>query len=112
MDYLDLDTIKKHLNIDSSFTDDDVYITALGEAAEDVVCRFIDQPLSMLEDESGKIPKPLIFAMLLWVGTVYAIRESVSSSNMVPVPHSFEMLCQLYKNYSIEKSNYKNNNES
>lgn len=111
MTYLTLTEIKKHLNIDAEFTDDDTYLEALGDAAEDVVSRYIDQPLSLLEKD-GSIPKALKFAALLWIGTMYAVRESVSSSNMIEVPHSFEMLCQMYRNYSFEKSNYNNNRES
>lgn len=110
-DYLTLSEIHKHLNLDDSFTDDDEYLMALADAAEDVVSRYIDQPLSLLEKD-GSIPKALKFAALLWIGTMYAVRESVSSSNMVEVPHSFEMLCQMYRNYSFEKSNYNNNRES
>ena len=109
MTYLTLEQIKKHLNIEPTFTDDDTYLQALGDAAEEVVSRYIDQPLSLLEDEDGNIPKPLIFAALLWLGTAYAVRESVASTNMTAVPHSFEMLCQMYRNYSYEKSNYNNN---
>lgn len=112
MTYLTLAEIKKHLNIDTEFTDDDTYLEALGDAAEEVVSRYIDQPLDYLEDESGDIPKPLVFAMLVWLGSAYAVRESVSSTNMTAVPHSFEMLCQLYQNYSYEKSNYNNNRRS
>ena len=104
MTYLTLAEIKKHLNIDTEFTDDDNYLEALGDAAEDVVSRYIDQPLDYLEDESGNIPKPLVFAMLVWLGSAYAVRESVSSTNMTAVPHSFEMLCQLYQNYSYMKT--------
>lgn len=112
MTYLTLAEIKKHLNIESAFTDDDTYLTALGDAAEDVVCRYIDQPLTLLEDENHKIPQALVFAALLWIGTVYSTRESISSVNMTIVPHSFEMLCDLYRNYSYEKSNYNNNNRT
>lgn len=35
--YITLSEAKKHLQIDSSFTDDDAYITALIEVAEDSV---------------------------------------------------------------------------
>ena len=112
MNYLTISEIKKHCNIDALFTDDDNYLTALGNAAEQVVCRYIDQPLSLLEDDNHKIPEPLKYAMLLWIGTIYAIRESVSNANFAPVPHSFEMLCDLYKNYSLEKSNYYNDNQT
>jgi len=112
MTYLTLADIKKHLNIESVFTDDDTYLTALGDAAEDVVCRYIDQPLALLEDDNHKIPQALVFAALLWIGTVYSTRESISSVNMTIVPHSFEMLCNMYRNYSYEKSNYNNNNRT
>ena len=110
MKYLTLNIIKKQLNVDEQFTDDDLYLEALGDAAEQVVERYIDQPLSDLEDDEENIPKALEAAMLLWIGSAYAIRESVSSTSMNVVPHSFDFLCDLYRNYSYEKSNYKNNN--
>ena len=112
MTYLTLAEIKKHLNIDSVFTDDDTYLEALGDAAEEVISRYIDQPLSLLADDNNNIPKPLIFAALLWIGTIYNNRESVSTINMNEVPQSFEYLCQLYRNYSYDKSNYANDRES
>jgi uncharacterized phage protein (predicted DNA packaging) len=104
MEYLLLDEIKKHLNIDEAFTDDDDYLTSLATAAEDVVSKYIDYPLSQLEDSSGDIPRALKFAMLLWIGTIYAVRESVSSVNMSTVPHSMELLVDLYRDYKINKS--------
>lgn len=103
MAYLTLAEIKKHCNIDSSFTDDDTYLTALETAAEDVISQYIDYPLSQLEDVTGAIPNALKFAMLLWIGTIYAVRESISSMNMNTVPHSLELLCDLYRNYQINK---------
>ena len=39
--YVELETAKKHLNLDDSFNDDDSYITLLIQAAEDAVrCAF------------------------------------------------------------------------
>lgn len=35
--YLDLETVKKHLVVDSTFTDDDSYITELIQVAENAV---------------------------------------------------------------------------
>ena len=103
MTYLTLAEIKKHCNIDSFFTDDDAYLTALATASEDVVAKYIDYPLSHLEDTQHKLPEALKFAMLLWIGTIYAVRESVSSINMTTVPHSMELLCDLYRSYKINK---------
>lgn len=101
MNYLTLEDIKKHLNLDTEFIDDDAYLTALAEASEEVVAKYIDYPLSQLEDAEGNLPKALEFAMLLWVGTIYAVRESVSSVNMNTVPHSLELLCDLYRDYKL-----------
>ena len=103
MEYLTLTEIHKHLNLDAAFTDDDEYLTSLATAAEDVVSKYIDYPLSQLEDSGGDIPKALKFAMLLWIGTIYNVRESVSSLSMNTVPHSMELLIDLYRDYKINK---------
>ena len=102
--YLSLSEVKKHLNIDSAFTDDDTYLTSLILASEDVVAKYIDYPLTQLEDANHKLPQALMFAMLLWIGTIYAVRESVSAVNMSTVPHSLELLCDLYRDYTINKT--------
>lgn len=103
MTYLTLAEIKKHLNIDSQFTDDDTYLTSLATASEEVVAKYIDYPLSQLEDTNHKIPQALMFAMLLWIGTIYTVRESATNMNMSTVPHSLELLCDLYRDYTINK---------
>lgn len=103
MTYLTLAEIKKHCNIDSQFTDDDVYLTALATASEDVIAKYIDCPLSKLEDSNHKLPEALKFSMLLWIGTIYTVRESATNMNMSTVPHSMELLCDLYRNYTIDK---------
>lgn len=104
MTYLTLTEIHKHLNIDTAFTDDDTYLTALATASEDVVSKYIDYPLENLEDTNHKLPEALKCAMLLWIGSIYAVRESISSVNMSTVPHSLELLCDLYRDYKINKN--------
>lgn len=103
MEYLKLADIKKHLNIDAAFTDDDNYLTSLGTASEDVISKYIDYPLSQLKDSDGDIPVALKYAMMLWIGTIYNVRESVSTMNMSTVPHSLELLADLYRDYKINK---------
>ena len=101
--YLTLAEIKKHLNVDSDFTADDDYILALAEAAEEVVSKYIDYPLTQLEDEDRNLPKSLNQAMLLWIGSMYAVRESVSATSMIEVPLAFQLLIDLWKDYTIKK---------
>lgn len=49
--YSDLSMLKNHLNVD--FTEDDSYITALADAAEDYVEIYTNRPISEFLDETG-----------------------------------------------------------
>ena len=60
---IELETIKNHLNIDSSFNDDDNYIMQLEEVAEAIVEKHIDRTLEDIIGEEGEVPKPLLQAI-------------------------------------------------
>lgn len=102
MAYVDLTYLKKQLNIEENFTDDDTYIQLLEEAAEQVVSKYVDYPLSKYEDKAGKLPQALVHAIALWVATNYAIRESIGS-NLHENPHSFELLMDLFRDYKLKE---------
>lgn len=96
--YIDLDTIKRHLIIDHN--DDDLLLADLETVAEDAVRRDLNlYSLKDIEDCSGMLPASVIQAMLLLIGTLYANRESVSYGQAHPVPHSYEYLLDLARNY-------------
>lgn len=97
--YIDLSTIKKHLNIDESFKDDDKYLLMLEEVAEKSVAKHIDKDLAELED-GGELPSPLLRAMLLFIGNMYNTRESVTFGSAMEVPLSYNYILDLYKDYS------------
>lgn len=96
MRYLNLPLIKKHLNIDCDFKDDDLYIVSLANVAEEMVSRHIDKDLSSYE----KLPAPIQHACLLLIGNMYRERESVSLNNMSEIPLSYQYLLATYKNRS------------
>lgn len=99
--YVSVDLLKKHLNIDAEFTDDDEYLGILSEVAEKTVQRHVCCVLSEMEDEGGNIPSPLLQAIMLYAGVLYNSRESVAfGGNPVDIPHTYEYLVNLYKNYS------------
>lgn len=100
--YLTLDIIKKHLNIDDYYTDDDTYLIGLASVAERVIEKHIDNNLSNFCDSEGELKEtPLLHAMLLFIGDMYQSRESVSfNSNPLEIPFSYDYLLSLYKNYS------------
>lgn len=96
--YIDLDTIKRHLIIDHN--DDDLLLADLETVAEDAVRRDLNlYSLKEIEDCSGMLPASVIQAMLLLIGTLYANRESVSYGQAHPVPHAYEYLLDLARNY-------------
>jgi hypothetical protein len=100
MQYLKLDLIKKHLNMDESFHDDDSYLEALGDVVEEVTEKHIDVSLKKLTaDNNGKIPTPLKQAMLLLLGTYYSNRENVAFASSAEIPLSYSYLLSLYQNY-------------
>lgn len=100
--YINLEIIKNHLNIEQQFDDDDMYLYALLDVAQAAVEKYLDMPLEDMENEDGMLPSPVVHAMLLLIGTFYAQRESVSSASMQPVPNAFEFLCDMYRNYAAD----------
>lgn len=104
--FLTLERIKRHINIDADFTEDDNYLISLAEVAEATVQRHIDSNLSELcEETGGALPAPLLHAMLLFIGDMYLNRESVAFSNATEIPFSYDYLLSLYKNYNNTKHN-------
>lgn len=103
--YLDLARIKKHLNLDLDFEDDDEYILFLAKVAEEVVQKHIDTKLEELATQNGgELPPPLIQAILLYIGNLYLVREAVTVGNISQVPFNYGYLLDLYKDYSNKNS--------
>lgn len=102
MNWLTLSLAKQHLLVDASVTEDDDYITQLCEVAEAAVEVDIDRPLITLTDANGDLPAPIIQAMLLTVGNLYANREPVAIGVAAnAIPHTYDYLKGLYKNYPV-----------
>ena len=102
MNYLTLQEIKKHLNIDNDFTDDDSYIESLGEVAEEIVKQHVRKDLFMINTENrNKLPAPIKQAMLLLIGNYYANRESVTYAAAKELPQAYEYLLSPYVSYGF-----------
>lgn len=102
--YISLQKIKKHLNIDNHFKEDDPYIIGLYNVAEEVVSRHIDYKLDEIAaDNDGELPASLQHAILLFIGDMYANRESVTSENITKIPFSYDYILSLWQNYYPSK---------
>lgn len=97
--YIDIDTAKKHLNIEPDFTEDDEYILGLISMAEQAVRVHVNEDFDVLaENNGGCLPTPLIQAMLLMVGNMYQNREPLGTKNLA-LPFNYQYLIDLYRNY-------------
>lgn len=98
--YVTLKQAKKHLNIDEDFNEDDDYIMQLINVAEIAVEKHIDCELITYVDKEGNLSYPLIQTMLLFIGNMYANRESVSLTQMHELPLAYSYILDLYKDYT------------
>lgn len=102
--YITLDLAKKHLNVDSDYHEDDGLIMFYLKAAQDTVQHHIDCDLEDLvvvsEDGREDLPPTVTAAILLYTGTLYAQRESISYGSVSNVEFTFDYLLSLYKNYN------------
>lgn len=95
---------KKHLNVESDFTEDDSYITSLIEVAEAKVaaelCLKSTDDLKTLRG-GEVIPPPIKQAIMLTIGLYYDKREEVTVSQTHTLAQGALHLIQLYRDYSL-----------
>ena len=98
--FLELSQIKKHLNIDTDYIDDDEYLLFLYDVAVDAIQKHIDTTFEERKQKKGEIPKALLHAILLFIGNMYDNRESVSFTSVHEVPNSLNYILNMYRDYS------------
>ena len=99
MTCIPLELVKKHLNLDEDYIEDDEYILGLVGAAKGAVERALNASLDRLAEENGgEVPMAIVQAILLMVGNFYQNRE-ITGSKVAALPYNFEYLVNLYKHY-------------
>lgn len=94
---VDLSIAKQHLNVEASFTGDDLYISNLIKVAQSVVSQ---QVLRSYEDLTEADKAIYDQAVLLIIGTYYSQREDVIvGSGATPLPTGVKHLCHLIRTY-------------
>lgn len=93
---VDIALLKQHVRADD-FSDDDVYLTHLLDAAEAYVCDATHRTLAELVQEDGTLPPTLQQAVLLIAGHWYNQREAVSGVQMAEVPYTLQALIKPYR---------------
>lgn len=95
-EFVTLEMIKTHLNIEPSYNGDNDYLLHLREVAFLVVQNHICSDLATLQGSK----KALQHCLLLLIGTYYFQRESISTSSMKECPNTLQMILDQYKNYN------------
>lgn len=94
---IELDTIKKHLNIDATYSGDDALLlqysdTAIAQLLADTGCTI---------DELGSADKMPIarHAVLLLIGDYYAYREDTYNGSLTVQPKGYNRLANILRHY-------------
>lgn len=104
MIYLKLYQIKRHLNIDERFQEDDEYLLELAEVAQAMVEKHLDTSLqNIAKDNGGTLPPPIVHAMKLLVAEYYSQREAISYTSTQVVPLAYDYLLAPYIDYKPKK---------
>ena len=101
MKYTNLINAKLHLNIESSFTDDDLYITSLLNVAELAIQNYCnDETFSGFTATDA--PVTIVQAVYFLVANWYINRQIISFAQGVEIPYTFQFLLNPYKNYIVQ----------
>nr|DAS64110.1 MAG TPA: head tail connector [Caudoviricetes sp.] len=95
-EFVTLEMIRTHLNIEQQYKLEDDYLLHLREVAFLVVQNHICSDLATLQGSK----KALQHCLLLLIGTFYLQRESIGTSSMKECPHTLGYILDQYKNYN------------
>lgn len=97
MSTVQLADAKAHLLVDHN--DDDTYIQALIDAAEDHVSQHLNRDLPWQDADGQEVPVPasVVAAIKLLVGTLYEVRETTIVGTSVSEVPAFTQLLAPYR---------------
>lgn len=100
--YITLEQAKRHLNFETGYTDEDIYLQDTINDSIAIVEQDVNNTLSNIcTANGGALPLPLVRAMLLMIGHLYANREAISmNGNAKEIPLAYTRLINFFKNYS------------
>jgi uncharacterized phage protein (predicted DNA packaging) len=98
-----INQLKKHLNIDDDYKDDDEYIMLLYSAVKKRLAKHLNLPLLKFNEIEEE--EPIKIAAFLMVGHLYNNRESVAFTNAYEVPLAYSYLLAPYINFGTIYTN-------
>lgn len=99
MDYIDISTVKEHLNIDAGYNGDDNLIRLYIETAFEQIKGDSGCSDEELFDNSGALMPIPRQALLLLVGDFYAYRENTYNGSLTIQPKGYQRLINIIRHY-------------
>lgn len=97
-----LQEIKKHLYIDDDIIDDDDMLVDLIQTASAIVFMHLGWEVDEGKIDDYIFPRPIVQAVKLMVGELYAHREITTASSVNALPMAYEYLLSPYKNHTLQ----------
>jgi len=86
MNYIQLDEFKRHINMESCYTDDDALLLEILEASEDQVQKEININFDCAFKLEGKLPPSIAMQVKILAATWYGNRDGISLGNIGNAP--------------------------
>ena len=96
-EYVTLDELKQHLNVD--FDHDDIYISGLIEPIQLAIESYLNNPIETYVND-GKIDRRIWHAIRILVANYYANREDITFAAANVIPGHIALLLQPLKKYT------------
>lgn len=97
--YTTVDELKKHLNIEAEYIDDDAYLLELITVAEIAVFNYCNGGLVI---ELETLPVPVKHACLFLAAHFYTNRTPIAFTNTTEIPYTLKFLLSPYRVYAIK----------
>jgi len=105
--YTTVEELKKHLNIEADWTEDDAYLLELISVAEMAVSNYcnggVQEASTVVIDDITytALPKAIKQACLFLAAHYYLNRQPIAFTSTSELPYTFQFLLAPYKNITV-----------
>lgn len=100
MNYFTLNELKQQLNIELSYSDDDIILSGLTSMVSVAVNNYCNDGLTGYTTQN--LPLPVKQAAIMLASHLYINRQLVSFAQGQEIPYSFKFLLDSYKNFVVQ----------
>lgn len=97
---VNINELKRNLNIEESFTDDDVFLQNILNVADNAVQTYLGT-LALTGYTEVSVPIEIHHSVILLASHFYLNRNMVSYAQGFEIPYSFKFLLAPYKDYIV-----------